>query len=139
MLIERMCSPVRMGKNYLECIIYLFINCSTTRMVYMLTCPCGKAYIGKINRQLKIRIGKHIGSLRKKDDECSLALHFLQFCDSNPNGLKIKGIYALNLPLRRWDFDTILELKEKMVIFRLGTLMPNGLYTECNLAAFLET
>lgn len=109
-----------------------FINCSTTQVVYMLTCPCGKAYIGKTKQRLKIRIDKYIGSIRKKNDECPLALHFLQFHNGNPDWLNIKGIYALNFPLRRGDFDCILTQKEKMWTFHMGTLMPNGLHTECN-------
>lgn len=38
--------------------IHNFINCNTTRVIDMLTCPCGKKYVGK--RQLKIRIGEHV-------------------------------------------------------------------------------
>lgn len=35
-------------------------------------------------------------------------------------GSVVKGIYVLNLPLRRGDFDTILLQKEKMWIYNLG-------------------
>lgn len=64
-----------------------FINCSTMRVVYMLTCPYGKAYVGKTKRPLKDRIGKHIQSILKKDDERPLALHFIKFHNAVPKGL----------------------------------------------------
>lgn len=69
-----------------------FINCSTTRVIYMLTCPCGMSYVGKIKRQ-KVRVGEHIQSIIKKDDECPLQLHFLKVHGGEPKGLKCKGIY----------------------------------------------
>lgn len=64
-----------------------FINCSTTRVIYMLTCPCGKAYIGKTKRPLKIWIGEHINSINKKEDESPLAAHFKHFHNGYPSGL----------------------------------------------------
>ena len=41
------------GKKYKQ---KSFINCNSTNVVYMLTCPCGKAYIGQTKRCLKLRI-----------------------------------------------------------------------------------
>lgn len=67
-----------------------------------------------------------------------LALHFTQFHQGNRNWLMVKGIYVLNLPVRRGDFDTILLQKEKMWIYNLGSLDPQGLNNECNLQPFLE-
>lgn len=90
------------------------INCSTTRVIYMLTCPCGLIYVGKTKWQLKIRIGEHVQSIINKEDDHPLSLHFLKVHEGEPSGLKCKGIYKLNLPLRRGDFDRILYQKEKM-------------------------
>lgn len=66
-----------------------------------------------------------------------LALHFADFHGGITAGIKVKGIYTLNLPPRRGDFDTILLQKEKMWIFRLKTLVPLGLNTECSFQPFL--
>lgn len=104
----------------------------------MLTCPCGKIYVGKTKRQLKIRIGGHIQSIIKKEDERPLSLYFVNFHGGDPRGLLVKGIYRLNLPSRRGDFDRILYQKEKIWIFNLNSLQPLGLSTECNLSVFLE-
>lgn len=104
----------------------------------MLTCPCGLNYVGKTKRQLKIRNDEQVQSLLQKDDERPLSLHFLKAHGGKPTGLKCKGIYRLNLPPRRGDFDKILYQKEKMWIFNLRSMQPTGLNNECNLSVFLE-
>ena len=115
-----------------------FINCSTTRVIYLLTCPCGLMYVGKTKRQLKIRLSEHVQSINKKDDDRPLSLHFLKYHNGVPDGLRCRGIYRLNLPPRRGDFDRILYRKEKMWIYNIGSLQPQGLNNECNLAVFLD-
>ncbi len=35
------------------------ITCSSSFVIYLISCPCGLQYIGKTNRQLKIRINEH--------------------------------------------------------------------------------
>lgn len=112
-----------------------FINCATSRIIYMLECPCKKYYIGKTKRQLRIHIGEHLRSIKnigneetkkKKEDLSLLALHFADFHGGSTAGIKVKGIYALNFPPRRGDFDTILLQKEKMNM-------------ECSFQPFLES
>lgn len=104
----------------------------------MLTCPCNKIYIGKTKLQLLVRIGEHISSIKKKDDARLNPLHFAKFHNGDPKGLTVKGIYVLNLPPRRGDFDTILLQKEKMWTYYLDSLVPKELNTECSLQPFLE-
>lgn len=62
------------GKKHFK--IRDFINCSTTRVIYMMTRPCGKIYVGKTKRQLKIRISEYIQSIVRKNDERIVALVF---------------------------------------------------------------
>lgn len=114
-----------------------FINCNTTRVIYMLTCPCGKHYVGKTKRPLRVRVSEHIQSILGKDDERPIPLHFLQVHGGKPDGLIFKGIYRLNLPQRRGDFDRILYQKEKMWIYNINSMHPQGLNNECNLGVFL--
>lgn len=91
------------------------------------------------NNAAVVRIDKLIRNIKKKDDESPLPIHFAEHHDGKPHGLVVKGIFVLNLPLRRGDFNTILLKKEKNWIFKLGTLAPYGLNTECNLQIFLES
>ncbi|OCT86642.1 hypothetical protein XELAEV_18020326mg [Xenopus laevis] len=34
-----------------------FATCTTTWVIYMLKCPCGKAYVGKTKHDIRTRIG----------------------------------------------------------------------------------
>lgn len=36
------------------------INCSTSRVIYIKTCPCPKIYVGKTKISLKVRIGEYL-------------------------------------------------------------------------------
>lgn len=123
------------------------INCSTMKVVYMISCPCPKIYIGKTKRSLKIRIGEHLRDIKKeaeklfekkeKREERPVAKHFVQYHQGKTDGLNVKGIYTLKLPARRGDFDHILLQKEKWWIYTLGSLVPQGMNTELNMQPFL--
>lgn len=121
--------------------IHDLINRSTSRLIYMITCPCPKIYIGKTKRQLKVRIGERLREINDKTKipEKPLAKHFAQYHSGSSRGMKVKGIYALKLPPRRGDFDRILQQKEKWWVYRLKSLRPVGLNTELNLQPFLPT
>lgn len=115
------------------------INCSTSRVIYIITCPCPKIYIGKTKRPLKVRIGEHLRKINEKEKipEKPLAKHFAQFHGRSSKGLTVKGIYVLKLP--NSNFDQILLQKEKWWVYRLKSLAPIGLNTELNLQVFLDT
>lgn len=89
------------------------IKCSMARMIYMLTCPCDKIYIGKTKHPLKIRIGEHIREIKAEDPEKPLAWHFVKYHDGNLESMSLKGIHALKLPPKRDDFNLILLQIEK--------------------------
>lgn len=70
-----------------------------TRVIYSITCPCNKFYIGKPKRHLRVRKGEHIREMKEKEPEQPLAQHF-QKVRGGCEGIKVKGIYTLNLPPR---------------------------------------
>lgn len=77
-------------------------------------------------------------SINHKEDN-PIGQHFADHHNACPEGLKVKGFFALNLPTRRGDFDTILLRKEKKTwIFRLGSTTPKGLNNELSLKVFLD-
>lgn len=112
------------------------INCSTMRVIYMITCP--KIYIGETKRPLKVRIGEHLREFNEKDPEKSLAKHFSNCHGGCTEGVRVKGIYVLTLPPRRGDFNRIFLQKEKWWIYRLKYIVSVGLNT-LNLQVFLES
>lgn len=70
-----------------------FINCATSKVLYILECPCHKLYVGKTKRQLRVRFAEHLKSIRLKEDT-PIAQHFLEFHQSNTCGLKVKGLFC---------------------------------------------
>lgn len=126
-----------LGKNNYE--IRDLINCSTKRVIYIITCPCLNIYIGKTKRPLKVRIGEHLREFDEKDPEKPLAKHFVSCHRGCSVDMKVKGIYVLKLPTRRGDFDCILLQKEKWWIYELKSLTTQGLNTELNLQVFLKS
>jgi hypothetical protein len=42
------------------------ITWSTKIVIYLITCPCGKNYVGKTKRKLKVRISEHRSTIRCK-------------------------------------------------------------------------
>lgn len=102
------------------------INCSTDKVISMLTCPCPKMYICKTKRQLKVRIGEHLVDIGKEKDrdpekgqESPVVKHFAQYHQGKTDGLKVKGIYFLKLAARRGDR---ILLQKKWWIFMLSPL-----------------
>lgn len=112
------------------------ITCTSTHVVYTLTCPCGLMYVGKTTRQLKQRISEHKSTIRRNDRDYPVAVHF------NDKGhdiatLRFCGIERVDLPRRGGDHDLLLRRREAYWIFTLETLMPRGLNDEFNLNIML--
>lgn len=114
-----------------------FINCSTSRVLYISECPCHKLYVGKTKHQLRVRFAEHLKTIQPKE-ETQVAQYFLEVHQGNTSGLRVKGFYAPKLSDRRGEFDRVLLQKEKLWIYRLQTLQPRGLNTELSLKVFLE-
>lgn len=52
-----------------------FANCCTCGVVYLLTCPCGCFYLGKMKLELSTRMGRHIKSMRTCNPDLPLGRH----------------------------------------------------------------
>ncbi|CAJ0964199.1 unnamed protein product [Ranitomeya imitator] len=67
-----------------------FLSCSSKGVIYHLTCPCGKIYIGLTTRELKIRIREHYLDIEKSKavQDCAnlktLPRHYKKFHNSDP-------------------------------------------------------
>lgn len=107
------------------------INCLTTRVILYIcfVAPAIKSLWEKQKDNSISELASTSYSIKKKDDERPLAVHFTPFHQGDPKGLTVKGIYGLNLPMRRGNYDTILLQK--------SSLIPQGLNNECNLQPFL--
>lgn len=112
------------------------ISCTTKGVIYKLTCPCGKAYIGKTSRELKQRIAEHRSTIRCRNINYPVAQHFIEF--NHPiSSLKYTGIERIEQPKRGGNWDTMLLRREAFWISTLGTLSPQGLNEELDLRPFI--
>uniref|UniRef100_A0A8C5M1L9 Reverse transcriptase domain-containing protein n=1 Tax=Leptobrachium leishanense TaxID=445787 RepID=A0A8C5M1L9_9ANUR len=113
----------RQEKTFL---IHNFFNCNTSGLVYMITCGCGKKYVGKTFRPFKYRIREHIRSIGGHIDT-PVARHVRQCQIGNINNLKFCGIELVKHPQRGGNYDLILRRRECFWIYTLHTLAPEGL------------
>ena len=112
------------------------ITCTTTHVIYMLKCPCGKAYVGKTSRALKTRIAEHRSTIRNGDEKSPVALHFKQ-AHHNVSSLRYLGIEKVQRPRRGGDIDNLLLRRELWWIHYLKTMAPIGLNEEFDIRPFL--
>ena len=112
------------------------ITCTTKAVIYLLTCPCGKAYVGMTTRELKARIAEHRSTIRCKNINYPVAAHFVEF--NHPvSSLQYIGIEKVSMPRRGGEIEKLLLKREAFWIQSLKTLTPFGLNVDFDLKPFL--
>ncbi|CAJ0937639.1 unnamed protein product [Ranitomeya imitator] len=120
-----------------------FLSCSSKGVIYHLTCPCGKIYIGLTTRELKIHIREHYLDIEKSKavQDCAnlktLPRHYKKFHNSDPRCMQVKAIDQVSMGPRGGDLAKKLAQVESRWIYRLGTLAPQGLNENLGFGAFL--
>ncbi|KAL2083743.1 hypothetical protein ACEWY4_021516 [Coilia grayii] len=69
-----------------------FINCSSTHVIYVLTCPCGLMYVGQTKRNLKLRIAEHKAAIRNSNFDYAIARHYRDQGHGSAASLRFVGI-----------------------------------------------
>lgn len=110
------------------------ISCNTEGVIYLITCPCGKAYVGKTSRELKTRIAQHRSTIRCKYLNYPVAAHFIE---GNRPISSLKYMEKVSLPRRCGNLDHLLR-REHFHIHYLNTLTQNSLNVEYDLKCFLS-
>ena len=98
-------------------------GCATSNIIYCITCTlCNKLYIGESGRKLGDRFREHLLDVKSKGSDLSkpVARHFNLPGHSHEH-MEICGIY-----LHLGNNETR-KRKEQRLIFKLGTLAPNGI------------
>ena len=114
-----------------------FINCKSTHVIYMLSCPCGLAYVGQTKRPLKQRISEHKTAIRTGNMDYAIAKHYAEANHGSPSSLKFTGIERIEMPTRGGDILKRLAQREMQWIYTLNTMTPNGLNDDFSLKCFL--
>ena len=110
--------------------IHQSFTCASVCLIYCIVCTkCNILYIGETCRQLNARFGEHLRSVENKkhlsqdhqdDDDINVALHF-NLPEHSIDDMNISGL--LFAPTDYLERKTL----EKRIIFKLGTVTPNGL------------
>ncbi|CAJ0967408.1 unnamed protein product [Ranitomeya imitator] len=99
-----------------------YINCWTSMVIYMATCPCNLTYVGMTTRELRVRTLEHVRDIKAAekinlDDRDTilklkpLARLFRQFHNNQSHLLRVRGIDRLYPGNRRGDISTKLAQK----------------------------
>ena len=108
--------------------------CISHNIIYCIQCnTCGKQYVGKTKRELRIRLDEHTKDLKKSDiDEIAkpVAKHLTR-PDHTGNIDQITGFVLdfIKAPCHSPGAQLERNEKERIWISRLGTLRPHGLNT----------
>ncbi|OCT94668.1 hypothetical protein XELAEV_18012353mg [Xenopus laevis] len=138
------CSSIIKGESFNHpfkvVLLKVRATCLTKGAVYMLKCPCGKAYVGKTKREIRVRIGEH----KRAIDNCDLekqkyvapvSKHFKEQ-GHNSKQLRWMVLQIVDTPSRGGNYNRLLLQKETMWIDKLNTVSPMGLNEVQNYACF---
>ena len=98
-------------------------DCTTSNIIYCITCTlCNKLYIGESGRKLGDRFREHLLDVKNKGSDLSkpVARHF------NLPGHSHEHMEICRIYLHLGNNETR-KRKEQRLIFKLGTLAPNGI------------
>ena len=112
------------------------ISCSTKSVIYLISCACGKSYVGKTSRALKTRIAEHRSTIRCKNMNYPVAAHFAE-ANHPISSFRYIGIEHVTLPPRGGNLDLLLSRREHFWISYLKTLAPHGLNLDYDLRCYL--
>lgn len=63
-----------------------FCTCETHYIVYLITCPCGKQYVGRTIRTFSIRVAEHISLIKSGDTKHPVPRHYRLHHNRNLKG-----------------------------------------------------
>lgn len=111
-------------------------TCNTSNVVYLISCPCNKQYVGKTNRPIKTRIIEHNSAIRRKDERSPVAQHFMEA--GHPlSSLSFTVIEHVKESRRGGNTEKRLLQRECFWIWTLKSLQPRGMNDELSLSCFL--
>ncbi|OCT70436.1 hypothetical protein XELAEV_18037355mg [Xenopus laevis] len=114
------------------------ITCGTRYVVYAVQCECGALYIGRTIRQLRVRLGEHLRGIDNKDVDNPILKHFIMAHDGIPQKIRMFGIDKIN-ENSGGNLTTKLLRLESNWIFKLGTIIPEGMNSHFELKPFLTS
>lgn len=106
-----------------------YFTCLSSYIVYLIKCPCGKAYVGQTTQRLKDRISHHKSSIRTSKTDLPVPAHFVAQ-GHQVNQLKVQVIDWVPRPRLGGNRSELLKRKELKWINVLNTIAPRGMNIE---------
>lgn len=119
--------------------IKFFATCTTTHVVYLITCPCKKQYIGRTIRTFTVRVNEHISNIIAGKTNHSMPKHYLRHHNKDPKGTVFQVIDKYTVPWRGGSSKRGVSRIETYWIYTLQTYVPYGLNVDWDINAFINT
>lgn len=107
-----------------------FFKCSTTYVVYCISCPYGLLYVGRTIRTLRARFGDHRRAVQANNPQYSTARHFTTHHQQNISDLNVWIIESIPDHFSSAERFQCLCRQETFWIYTLNSMTPNGLNEE---------
>lgn len=107
-----------------------FFNCSTTYVIYCISCPCGLLYVGRTIRTLRARFGEHRQAVQANNPLYSTARHFTIHHQQNISDLNVWIIESISDRFTPAERFQRLCRQVTFWIYTLNSMTPNGLNEE---------
>lgn len=115
-----------------------FATCKTPYIVYLITCPCKKQYIGRTIRNFTTRVKEHITAIKKGKTNHSVSKHYASHHDRNPAGTTFQVIDRF---IPHWRGESSIRGVSRLEtwwIHQIKCYVPHGLNIEWDINAFIN-
>lgn len=115
-----------------------FCTCTTSYIVYLITCHCGKQYVGRTIRSFAIRVAEHIALIKGGDTKHTVPRHYKLQHNRVIDGTQFVVIDRYVPPWRGGAMTRGVSRLETYWIHELRTLHPLGMNVEVDVNAFIN-
>lgn len=112
-----------------------FPTCSSQYIVYLITCPCDKKYVGCTIRTFSIRVNEHIAGIKGGKNKHTVPRHY----NKDPSGTLFQVIDRFT---PHWRGESLLQgvsCLETYWIYELRSYFPFGMNVEFDLNSFINS
>lgn len=116
-----------------------FATCASQYIVYLITCPCHKQYVGRTIRTFSIRVNEHITGIKEGKSKHTVPRHYLQHHNRDPSGTLFQVIDRF---VPHWRGESRLRGVSRLEtywIYELRSFFPFGMNVEWDLNSFINT
>lgn len=115
-----------------------FCTCTTSYIVYLITCHCGKQYVGRTIRSFSVRVAEHIALIKSGDTKHTVPRHYKLHHNRVIKGTQFVVIDRYVPPWRGGAMTRGVSRLETFWIHELRTHFPLGMNVELDINAFIN-